>query len=293
MCDGGGCATVLGTVWDGRACFDVIGCECAGADCAAGYVSQDECRAVHATCDGALCLATGGSWFPASAGFCGFSCGLPSERDCFAPMDSCDCGPGRTFLPGTGCREEVAACEAGFLCRATGGAWHGMPECVCPFACGAELPECYACGEACDCGPNRNFDATRGCIPDYSCPGTDRSLACTSTGGRWVEVTGGDPWPSCGDYICGRPNVTEPCVMPGCDCGALRGFDSERGCVYDATCVLRGPEAECGGGFGSYCRPGLVCCEGCGAAPGCPTCRAPCCPDDPMCMEDGCPEPPP
>jgi hypothetical protein len=293
MCDGGGCATVLGWFWDGHDCFEEVGCECVGVDCDAGSASEAECEVLHATCDGALCSATGGSWFPATAGFCGFTCGQLSELDCFVPMDSCDCGPGRTFLSGTGCPEEPTACDAGFVCRATGGTWLGAPGCYCPYRCGEELPECYACGEVCDCGPYRNFDSLLGCVPDPLCTGAGRETACMSTGGTWHDCTAGDPWCSCGDYLCGRPNVDLPCAMPGCDCGSLRNFDTHRGCVYDATCVLRGPGAECGGGFGSDCRPGLVCCEGCGAPPGCPTCRPPCCPEDSSCMDDGCPVPPP
>jgi len=209
-------------------------------------------------------------------------------------MDSCDCGPGRTFLPGTGCAVDGVSCEAGFLCRASGGVWHGAPGCFCPYRCGEALPECYACGEVCDCGPNRNFDATRGCIPDYACPGTDRSLACTSTGGRWVECTGGDPWCSCGDFICGRPNTDEPCMMPGCDCGELRNFDPARGCIEDDACVLHVEDQTCfGGAETSTCRAGLVCCPNGGPYDSGSTCRAPCCPDSPICMSDGCPVPPP
>ena len=206
MCDGGGCAIVLGSFWDGRACFDAIGCECAGADCAAGFASPEECVAVHAGCDGSLCGDTGGQWFPAAAGFCGFSCGVANPITCESPFDSCRCEAGRTFLPGSGCVEEVAGCDAALLCQATEGEWN--PGCACPFVCGEELPECYACGDQCNCGPYRRFDADLGCVPEPTCAGTDCAAVCTSTGGTWHDCSPGDPWCSCGDYCCGRPNLT-------------------------------------------------------------------------------------
>jgi len=294
ICDGGGCVESQGTFWDGRECFETFGCECAGADCGRPFASLAECEAAHATCDAALCLASGGSWFPASAGYCGFSCGVPDACITEAPLDSCDCGPGARFHPGEGCAVEVAGCAAEALCRDSDGTWHGDPECRCPFQCGEELPECYACGETCDCGPFRSFDGDRGCVPDAGCPGADRRTACETTGGTWHDCSPGDGGCSCGDYFCGAPNRLDPCVMPGCDCGPSRNFADDVGCRPDDACVLRTEGQDCSGWAGaSTCRPGLVCCEHCGAPPGCPSCQPPCCEDDPMCMTDGCPVPPP
>ncbi|MBI5499623.1 MAG: hypothetical protein HY907_05240 [Deltaproteobacteria bacterium] len=292
VCDGGGCAIVFGPFWDGRECFTTAGCECAGADCDAAWASLDECVAAHAGCDGALCLADGGQWFPASAGFCGFSCGVPNPTICFTPYDSCDCGPGATFLPGSGCLVGAETCDPAMLCGASGGTWHPMTDCFCGFTCGSP-GACGACLDSCDCGPHANFQEGRGCVPDPACPDTDRPAICSSTGGTWHDCSAGDPGCSCGDYACGVPNRVEPCIAPGCDCGPLRNFDASRGCVYDHSCVLREPGQDCSGGAEfSTCREGLVCCSSCGAY-ACQTCRAPCCPDDPGCMTDGCPPPPP
>jgi hypothetical protein len=287
----GGCAVGFGPFWDGRECFAVTGCECVGAGCGAPWVSLDECVAVHASCDAALCLAGGGSWFPASAGFCGFRCGLAEPLACFTPYDSCACPPGETFLSGVGCAVPAEPCEPAFLCDASGGSWHAASECFCGFHCGSP-GACGACLDSCDCGPHANFDEALGCVPDTACSGTDREAICVSTGGSWHDCSAGDPGCSCGDYQCGVPNRVEPCIMPGCDCGDTGNFDAIRGCVPDDDCVLRGPGEDCSGGEEySTCRDGLVCCSTCGAFP-CRTCEPPCCPGSPGCS-GGCPPPPP
>lgn len=278
----------LGAYWNGRECFELRGCGCTGDGCTEGFYSTTECEAVHANCDAALCKETGGQWFPAAAGFCGFFCGVPSDDDC--EEDSCNCGPGRTFAAGVGCQDDPS-CTIEHLCLATRGRWHPASECFCGFTCGLPNP-CAACLDSCDCGPHRNFDPAFGCIPDIMCESATAEGICISTGGTWH--TNSEFPLSCGDYLCGLPNTTDPCVMPGCDCGFLSNFDSLQGCIYDESCLLRNVRHECWGSAGnSSCRPGLACCDYCGVPPGCPACHDPCCPDSPVCMENGCMIPPP
>jgi hypothetical protein len=287
----------LGAFWNGRECFELLGCECTGADCGGGFPSLAECEAYHAGCDGALCAATGGQWFPASVGLCGFTCGVPSERDCFAPMDSCRCPPGETFVSGTGCLP-AASCEARELCVGSHGAWHPASECYCGFSCGSPSP-CAACIDSCDCGPYRNFEAGRGCRFDAVCltdaepPYPPPAELCEETGGTWDDCDDGC---ACGDYHCGVPNLLDPCVMPGCDCGPYASYDAEEGCVWDDACVLREVGEPCmGAGLGhSSCRPGLACCGSCGDTADCSACANPCCGSgDPLCTATGCPASPP
>jgi hypothetical protein len=294
MCVVCGVPMYLGAFWNGRSCFEVVGCECVGDDCAGAYASLEECVAVHEGCDGPLCAATGGEGFPAAAGTCGFVCGAVAPEDCLTPFDACRCPPGNSFVAGTGCAPDPA-CDAEVLCAATRGTWHPSSECICGFSCG-NPGACGACLDSCDCGPHRNFDGTIGCRADVACGSEwERPEVCTSTGGEWHACgTGGDC--SCGDYHCGVPNLMDPCVMPGCDCGPYANFDSAEGCVWDDTCALRELDQECTGrGLdGSTCRPGLACCSGGGAALYPSTCGNPCCADDvASCMPDGCPPPAP
>ncbi len=279
---------MLGAFWDGRECFELTGCGCVDDGCDQGFASIPECEAVMAGCDGALCRATGGKWFPMSAGFCGLTCGIAMEFDC--AEDSCDCGPGKTFFAGVGCDDD-ASCTPEQYCLATRGRWHPEDECYCGFTCGRPN-DCEACADSCDCGPHRTFDPEHGCLIQDSCPIAQQEDICASTGGRWH---GSEEFPpSCGHYFCGVPNMLDPCVMPGCDCGAYASFDEEQGCVYYDTCVLRRPGQDCLGlSTSSTCRPGLVCCSECGMPPGCSYCRNPCCPDIETCKEDGCLVPPP
>jgi hypothetical protein len=270
----------LGAFWDGRECFELHGCECRGEACAGAFESLEECRAVQAGCDGALCRATGGQWFRAWGGVaCGFHCGVPNPDACFVPFDSCNCGPGREFERGTGCVD--AACDPARLCWGSGGTWHPASDCFCGFHCGRP-GDCEACLDSCDCGLYRNFDPSAGCLPDRTCAGTDTAAVCTSTGGTWHDCGPSDPGCTCGNYTCGSPFSFLPCLAPGCDCGTSRNFDDARGCVFVETCTFRQPGESCiGHGDSSSCRPGLACCPS--------FCGPPCCPDHPSCGEDGCP----
>jgi hypothetical protein len=271
-CDG---SAFLGSFWDGRECFDLWGCECAGQGCSSASSSIEECMAVHSACDGALCHATGGQWFPASAGICSFVCGVAYVAGCGLPSDTCDCGPGRTFQPGAGCRADPACTDEDF-CRATRGTWHPSSECICGFSCG-QPGACGACLDSCNCGPHRNFISGRGCVPDVACGDARPEDICESTGGTWVMGT-------CGHYGCGFPNDLA-CVSPGCDCGLLSNYDEASGCVYDASCAIRLEGEKCVGQ--AACRPGLSCCTYWSMIDT-GFCQNPCCPDYPECDESGC-----
>ncbi|MBN1774044.1 MAG: hypothetical protein JXB32_22485, partial [Deltaproteobacteria bacterium] len=159
---------LLGVFWDGRECFELHGCDCTGRDCDRGLGSLAECGMVHEACDGASCLATGGQWFPAAAGTCGFACGAELPLACESPIDACRCPPGETFTGGLGCAPDPS-CTPADLCAATRGIWHPLEECRCDFRCGIE-EDCHDCLESCECGPHRTFEPLGGCVFDPSCP---------------------------------------------------------------------------------------------------------------------------
>jgi hypothetical protein len=276
----------LGTFWDGMGCQDLWGCECHGDGCDAGFASMEECEAVQASCEASLCQASGGQWLPDQlCGPCGhYYCGTPSALACCDA--GCDCGQGQTFVPGVGCQTDPS-CTAELACLATHGTWHPQSECICGFTCG-QPNDCEACLDSCDCGPYRNFDPQAGCQWDGACGTPTQADRCEATGGIWHLGDG------CGHFTCGEPNLLDPCVMPGCNCGAQKNFDNQAGCIYDPICLMPGIGETClGWGDDSSCRPGLVCCESCGTihAP-CFTCQVPCCADNPECGPDGCYPPP-
>ena len=266
----------LGAFWNGIACFELRGCGCAGEGCDAVFSSIYECQAVQAQCAGILCRESGGQWFPAEAGFCGFECGGPLPYACEAPMASCKCATGKTLVSGEGCVDDPA-CTPEDLCLATRGIWYPEEECYCGFWCG-EPTLCYGCLDSCDCGPHRNFNEEKGCVPDDECDEATQQDICEFTGGSWVMNT-------CGHYGCGIPSPLA-CVEPGCDCGAISNYDEEHGCVYDESCVFRDLENACIQEV--MCRPGLACCYIWGMAPA-GECVHPCCADHPSCGESGCP----
>jgi hypothetical protein len=278
----------LGAFWNGMGCFELVGCECSGDGCVRRFSSLEECQAVHARCDSVLCAATGGEFYPGH--FCGpcghYSCGLPTGDDCCDP--GCNCGPGRGFVPARGCEADTS-CTAEQACLASHGTWHPAEECFCGFTCG--IPnDCDACLDSCNCGPHWEFLEAEGCVPasDPVCDLGEPEVVCTMTGGTWHDGDGG-----CGDFVCGRPNLLDPCVSPGCDCGPTHNFDRVQGCTYAPQCLIGEVGDECtGNGMDSTCRPGLACCPSCGMRLGCTACQDPCCPGSPGCI-DGCPPPPP
>ncbi len=278
----------MGWFWSGAGCFELVGCLCAGEGCAGGYDTREACEAGHAGCEPMLCDATGGVWVQGSSCVtCGhFVCGAPPPERCCS--DGCDCGPGRTFVEGTGCATDPS-CTDEELCRATHGTWYGEDPCgPCGhYHCGqpSGLP---CCAPGCDCGQSRVFDESQGCVVAEECGPTHDDL-CTTTGGTFHPA---DPCGPCGDYTCGEPSYDD-CCDAGCDCGAYRVYDPLAGCVYSDACFDRDEWESCTGyAAGSTCRSGLVCCSAAGAMD-LKRCMTPCCASDPWCMEDGCPVPPP
>ncbi len=281
----------LGAFFDSMACHELWGCECddqGSGDCDLAFANLADCEAAQSSCDGARCVDTGGEWFPSEpCGPCGhFTCGMPSLLNCCEA--GCNCGPGRNFAPGQGCVDS-AACQPMEACLATAGTWHPASDCICGFTCGRP-DDCQACVDSCDCGSYRNFHPVAGCALNAAeCGAADDQGLCEASAGTWYETGNG-----CGHYDCGQPNLMEPCVAPGCDCGPFANFDSTVGCVWDNSCILREAGQPCmGTGTASNCQLGLVCCNDCGAPPGCPTCQPPCCEDSPICGSNGCMMPPP
>ncbi len=274
----------LGAFYNGRDCFELHGCACAGEGCERQFVSVAECDAVHAGCPANRCLATGGIYFPANAGFCGFQCGYPAPEICGQPIASCACPAGMTATPDGNCLADPA-CEEEDLCFATHGSWHPAAECYCGFFCGQPQP-CDGCVDSCDCGPHRNFVLGQGCQLDPSCPAASQQAICEATSGNWLDCN--PPGSPCTSHpFCGVSNGG-PFPTGGCNCGILGNFDEARGCVWDGSCVLGPAGQTCLGGSNSpQCRPGLACCNMCGTAPGCPVCVNPCCVTNSTCYE-GC-----
>lgn len=284
-------AELLGAFFDGLGCYELWGCACddgGSGDCALAFPTIAACETAHALCDAVTCVDTGGDWYPAEpCGPCGhYDCGTPPLLGCCG--EGCNCGPGHRFAPGLGCVESPS-CEAQLSCLATHGEWHPQAECICGYTCG-QPNDCRACVDSCDCGPYRNFDPVAGCVLDPGgCGPADEQGLCEATAGTWYATGNG-----CGHFTCGQPNLLDPCVTPGCDCGPYATFDNSVGCAWDELCILRESGEPCEGSAGSSnCRPGLVCCNDCGAPPGCPTCQTPCCEESPACEANGCFPPPP
>jgi hypothetical protein len=62
----------------------------------------------------------------------------------------------------------------------------------------------------------------------FPCRGPSEQEWCATTGGTW------DPL-ACGHYDCGVPPECTA-VIPGCDCGPGRNFETGIGCIDDPTC---------------------------------------------------------
>ena len=221
----------------------------------------DDARAVPcaASCDGpSRWYWNGDACFAIDCGACeGSDCasrGLSSEAECVAAHATC----------------RSAQCES------TGGTWMWWAEECGDYVCGRAPPaDCESGRPACDCGPFRSFDPTRGCFDDRDCPIPEpvtRQELCTGTGGTWASI--------CCDTECGVP-CAAACAADACDCGPGRIFDEARGCMDGARCHERRVGETCTGV--ARCDNGAICCQDCGGA-GCfgdPTCRLPTCDDDP------------
>ncbi len=112
------------------------------------------------------------------------------------------------------------------LCELSDGVWE--PQSCGNFLCG-EPPACAAIIPGCDCGEGMNFEEGVGCVLDETCPNAQDILDCTLSGGLW------DPL-SCGHYSCGEIPDCDA-IIPGCNCGALKSFETGTGCVIDPSCT--------------------------------------------------------
>jgi hypothetical protein len=184
-------------------------------DAGPGCVEDASCTARDA------CLATGGSWHPASECICGFTCGF--QNACGACLDSCNCGPHRTFDEAAGCLPD-ALCERVSdedLCKASGGHWIDNNAWCGHYICGVPntIDDCITPG--CDCGDASSFDPVRGCFLDETCFYREVRQECTG-------------WAS--DSTC-RPGLMccAHCPVPGCfwcqdPCCSLSTDCMEDGC---------------------------------------------------------------
>jgi hypothetical protein len=211
------CAPVTAAFWDGSVCVPVH-CNCTGPECAV-YATVAACQAAHASCDAALCTATGGAWFNRPE-WCGhFECGVPSSQACDQATPACDCGASRVFGPGVGCVdgplcEIIATVAPDVLCANTGGEW--MLGICAPTTCG-RFSDLDCALPACACGELEVFDADRGCIRSPTCEVRLLGEACTTTG-------------LCADSVCcldGGISADASCVAPLCSdphgvCGPAR-----------------------------------------------------------------------
>jgi hypothetical protein len=172
----------------------------------AGCADDPSCGPMEA------CLATRGTWHPASECICGFSCGR--QNVCGACLDSCDCGPHRNFDETLGCFVD-AQCEPVSreqVCAATGGTWmpEGSGSCG-DYFCGIPntLDPCVSAG--CNCGFNSNFNSDAGCSFDDTCFFKERGQECTGWAGSSTCRAG----LACCAH-CGIPNGCMTCDDPCC-----------------------------------------------------------------------------
>lgn len=269
-----------GFYWDGARCVSAgaMQCPCVGAGCDAleRYGSEEACETAHAACDARLCETSGGTWEDL-IGSCGYACGIerPGLRrrgldpvPCASPGPACDCGPGRTFEPGTGCVDDPSCSEA-TVCVASGGR---MTDCDAHPSCGALGDGCGPVSfvddyESCDCGPAMRFDPAEGCVED---------TACEASPDEVCEWSGHEMTALCAPTRCGRPSPLA-CAQPACECGDLEVFDPLRGCVRSVECRdrLLGESCTDDGALGGVCVEG-VCCSGRCVAPCYPACGASC-----------------
>ncbi len=207
-------------------------------------------------------------------------CAVTCDDVSGAFWDGTTCVPSHCDCTGAECGvyASVAACEADHgdcdatLCASTGGAWFNRPEWCGHFVCGFPNPDsCAVPTPACDCGTYRVFDPGTGCTDGPLCELTapvDPDVLCASTGGEWMVGI-------CGDARCGRLSDLD-CALPGCVCGALEIFDTERGCIRSPSCDVRLLDESCDDT--RLCGGGSVCCANGGISTA-STCSMPMCAD--------------
>lgn len=232
----GECAMPLpGVKWDGSHCVPLgSGCECAG-DCDALYDTVTRCVEERRHCYDAGCGPQ-----PVADDSC-LDC-EPSSlgvfwngRECFV-LVACMCvgsGCGQGFDSMAECEAVRAVCAAS-LCLETGGAWFPEQAGLGGFTCG--VPRDSAPVDGCNCGPERTFDFSLGCVADAACGARE---ACLATGGSWHPASEC----FCG-FTCGSPGACGAC-LDSCNCGPQRTFDEETGCVLDPLCERVSDEEIC------------------------------------------------
>ncbi len=160
----GGCAAVLGYVWNGVACGAISGCSCVGRDCGALLRTMDACTTVYASC------ATG-------------------PRTC--PLPSGDCGVGGLCLGQNTCRVRVGLCVASRPCTRDLVAYCGcdgvtfMDSSTCPRQNFESMGPCRTpvdagsrgCTTTADCPPSSVCEGPGCGTPDGTCASLTR--ACT------------------------------------------------------------------------------------------------------------------
>jgi hypothetical protein len=220
ICPGIVCDGYDNYAWDGERCVFIPCGTCRGADCAGLPTDRAECQRAHASCDAALCTATGGDWqFWAEE--CGhYECGFPVPADCRVGMPVCDCGYTRSFEPGVGC--VTASCPdvdpqpPEIVCGSTGGTWtEGI---CCPTTCGV-FCDADCLSPACVCGPFQVFDSIRGCIDATECFERSAGETCTNAATRCEGTliccqtctgVGCEPDSSCRAPVCDmNPDIDE------------------------------------------------------------------------------------
>lgn len=222
VCPSGICDGFDNYVWDGERCIMIPCGTCVGPDCEHAAHSIGECQVQHATCEPQLCTSTGGEWLFFAEECQHFICGQPTFADCLVGMPICDCGPGRSFAPGTGCFDDATCPEVDplppeSLCNDTGGTWTAgiccSPHCGVPCAA-----ECLA--PACVCGATQDFDPIRGCVDTAECHVRPAGDVCNEAAGVRCEDgllccqrcggAGCDPEAHCQAPLCdGDPDIDE------------------------------------------------------------------------------------
>lgn len=197
--------------WNGDDCFRIECGACRGADCGRGQFSREACMSEHAGCEAAQCRTSGGSWQWWAEECDHFACGAPTPAICEVGRPVCDCGPFGNFVPGVGCVDD-GSCpipepwprEA--ICTASGGSWDAI---CCDTVCGVPC-DLFCAAQACDCGPGKIFEETRGCVEATRCyePALhepcegearcgDGAICCTRSGGpMWLGP------PTCEAPVC-------------------------------------------------------------------------------------------
>jgi hypothetical protein len=194
-----------------------------GCDCGPGntFIETAGCRPDPGCTREQLCTASGGIWYADDpCGPCGdYWCGDAPLLGCCTP--GCDCGAGRNFFDGEGCKvDDECDATTSELCTSTGGTWY--PDVTCGpcghYICGRPTGDA-CCDEGCDCGPTANYETGLGCVYEPECPVGEVMQPCYGTGYESSCRAGLACCPTC-DIGFGCPACLEPCCPTSPDCAA-------------------------------------------------------------------------